>query len=56
MGKKEFIIPDLGLEFGRPDMERIGFFAEMGYLVGKKYSPPLIRNNFINVYYIFSFW
>ncbi|XP_014292339.1 cilia-and flagella-associated protein 96 [Halyomorpha halys] len=33
--------PDIGFHYGKTDLERIGFFAELGYLHGGGYSPPI---------------
>lgn len=30
----------IGYHYGRADLERVGIFAEMGYLHGKGYTAP----------------
>lgn len=30
----------IGYHYGRSDLERVGIFAEMGYLHGKGYTAP----------------
>lgn len=31
---------DLGKKHGKPDMDRIGLFSEMPYMIGEKYKQP----------------
>lgn len=33
---------NIGQHYGKRDIERIGIFAEMEYLHGKGYTPPII--------------
>lgn len=41
-----------GFTFGKPDMERIGLFAEMPYMNGKGYVSPFAgRNSHMQIYY-----
>lgn len=40
MAKKGKTFPQLGRNFGKPDLERLGLFIEMPYMNGKGYVSP----------------
>lgn len=41
MGKINPAPPEIGIHFGKTDLERLGYFAEMSYIHGGGYTPPI---------------